>query len=216
MVPTSKTLKALVILVGGLAGAAYTSLTYAVLPEGDEWVWPNFETTEAKKGTLETEYHFDYRQSNVRDAAYLPTIDKEKADYSTPAKAFMSRMSALQHVDYDWWLAAWDEPSRALFQAQAIQMGRDQGYWTDLWQTQFSRSVIQIARQIEYQGYVIFTYRVMAEDRKTDIGGGFEYPIVFKQQEDASWRVSLDLRRDPLLQHSPWVSGRSRTEVALP
>ncbi len=200
-------LRSLFVFIGAILVSASDSFA------GEAWVWPTFQTGDAKELLISIEKKYTYRQNNVASNVLLPVIDGLSVDFTTPEKAFVSRMSAIKVKDYEWWLDCWDLESKKLFLDVNKAKGRGKKYWKETWNDLPDNYLVNVIRKIFYEQYVIFTYRLTSVDGK-DLSGGMEFPIVFRN-ENGNWRVSLALRASPLLIHSPWVSGIDIKEVLV-
>ena len=98
-----------------------------------------------------------------------------------------------------------DKESKELYLEKDKREGRTREYWLSLWKAQFRDARILVRKKVEYEKYTIFTYSILSTAGQ-DIGGGIEYPLVLVN-ENGSWKVTLDLRANPLLSETPWYSG---------
>ncbi len=194
------------------------TLTAALLLAGapmyaGEWVWPTLDTSEPQTGELTVTTRYVYKLYVAEGAQELPVLDRPAATLETPVDALIARMSALRKLDYDWWLSLWDKRSRELYQEKDRREGRNRDYWLTLWKAQFRDARILVRKKIEYGKYTIFTYSVLSKTGQ-DIGGGIEFPLVLAK-EDGNWKVTLDLRANPLLSESPWYSGIAEKTIQV-
>lgn len=192
---------------------SFVGMNFSHADEGsEEWVWPTYETERVVENkTVILKEKYNYVQSQVVDAAYLKYVSKRKSSYTSPEAAVIARFSAIQTLDFDWWLDSLDDDSKKLAKQKYNSEGLDKKYWQNLWKKQFIGNYIKLNKRIQTGDFVIYTYKIYSKQKK-DISGGFEFPLVLKKS-NGKWKISLSLRGDPLVVFSPWVSGRN-TEVA--
>lgn len=194
------------LLLGPLVGGG---LAWAAL--GPAWVWPTFKTAAPVDQDFTLVEVFHYREASYpRPIRIESPVSRDEARYDTPEYAFISRVSAMMRGDFDWWREVWAPGAANLFLAREAAQGRDASYWKQWWADSFRLTRYELVRRIETGPYVVLTYRVVTLDGK-DATEGLELPVVMTQV-DGTWRVSLDLRADPLVLASPWVSGQSAIE----
>jgi len=193
----------------------FICITSVSAKEGSgEWVWPTYETDDGvKKKTVVLKEKYNYVQSRVSDDAYIKYVSKSNSSYASPESAVIARFSAIQALDFEWWFDSMDDVSKALAKNKYSKDKLDKRYWQDLWKKQFIGNYIKVNKRIQTGNFVIYTYKIFSKNKK-DISGGFEFPLVLKKIQN-KWKVSLDLRADPLVVFSPWVSGNHMEVVNM-
>lgn len=180
----------------------------------DDWVWPTHSTMEPQEKELTVVSHFTYREQEYEPPVVIEhAVPKSQRRLGSPEEAMISRVSAMMAGDYDGWLETWDAESRRLTDQNNRAQGRSPEFFLQWWDDTFRLAKVALARRIETGPYVVVTYRLVTPEGR-DAGDGIEFPTVFHKVEDR-WLATLDLRRDPLVPASPWVSGESRMEVTV-
>lgn len=177
------------------------------------WVSPAFKTGSPEGKEIVTIDHYAYRE-----AAYDPQIlvdhavSRSEARDDKPEYAFISRISAMMSSNYDWWLATWDKTGRELTLQNDAEKGATSNAWVKQWNQVFSGVRMVLIRRIVTGKYVVMTYGLRTLDGRP--ASSFELPVVLCDQ-GGRWYSTLDLRRDPLLPASPWVSGKDSMDVTV-
>jgi hypothetical protein len=174
------------------------------------WVKPTFATSEPIQKILKIESKFDYH-------LYKPTSANEKvrlvrrkySSFDSAEQSLTSRLSAIASLDYPWWLDTWSNESKTLALNYYEQKGLDQAHWLSEWKQQFVGRTITLKYKVEYRNYIVMIYNVAQPNGKP---GYLDLPLVLSKEKD-DWLVSLDLRANPLLHFSPWVSGKDKETV---
>lgn len=194
------------------ASLAACALVLAQAPPA--WVSPTHSTTEPQEKELTMVSHFKYREQEYDPPVVIRrAVPKSERRQSTPEEAMISRVSAMMAQDYDWWLETWDAESRQLTIENNLAQGRSAEYFLQWWGDTFRFANVALTRRVETGPYVVITYRLVTPSG-LDAGDGIEFPSIFHQVDDR-WLATLDLRRDPLVPASPWVSGRARMEQTV-
>lgn len=202
--PRVRTACALTLVAGGVA--------FAQMPPS--WVWPTHKTSEPQEKELTVVSHYTYREQRFDPpVAVRQAVARPRRRQGTPEEAMISRVSAMMAGDYDGWLETWDAESRRLTEENNRAEGRTQEYFLQWWDDTFRLTHFVLTRRIETGSYVVITYRLTTPSGE-DAASGLEFPTVFHQVEDR-WLATLDLRRDPLVPASPWVSGETRMEQTV-
>jgi hypothetical protein len=180
----------------------------------EAWVWPKYKTTQPEQKKLTVVSHYTYREQEYDPAIPIrQAVPKAERRQGSPEEAMISRVSAMMAGDYEWWLETWDEASRLLTEEGNEQAGRTPEYFTRWWADTLRLAHIELVRRIETGPYVVVTYRLVTPSGEA-AGNGIEFPTVFHRVGDR-WLATLDLRRDPLVPASPWISGQRRMEQTV-
>jgi hypothetical protein len=208
-------LKTILWAQGVLVGWCASVSAQAPAPATAEWVRPFHPATAREAKSVRFTERYQYTQSLYGDQEITAENGASLLASSTgPERAFVARMNSTLRPDYQAWLATWDPPSWDFARDRYAQEGKDEQYWLTLWRNTFNNVRVRPVRKIETGPYVIVTYRVFDAQGQA-VSGAFELPVVFKESSDGEWRVTLDLRADPLLQSSPWTRNRVEGSVTI-
>jgi hypothetical protein len=164
----------------------------------DTWPKPSFPATDREKKQFTVEFVYRYVQSDYTPAVVVPQIKHAEAQTDTPEHTFVSYISALKTLDYDWWLSLWDTKSQKIFRDEAANEKHDAAYWKSLWQTYFPGKQVTLESRIETVNDVMLEFRVGPQ--VPGKSGGLQ-PIVM-HREEGRWVLTLELSNYPFL---PWM-----------
>lgn len=174
------------------------------------WVKPTFPASDPVQKTLTIESRFDYHLYKPKSAQEKVRLVRRKySSFENAEQSLISRMSAIASLDYPWWLETWSTESKKLALDYYAEKGFDQAHWLNEWKQQFVGRKITLRYKVEYSNYVVMIYNVAEPNGRA---GYLDLPLVFLKEKD-DWLVSLDLRANPLLHFSPWISGRDKESV---
>lgn len=178
---------------------------------GPQWVFPSFPATPPEERTLTAVHIYNYEESLFAPPVTVTDpIPQAAADYSTPERAMITRVSAMMTGDFDWYQETWDPLSLAVLQEHDAYFNNDSAEYLERWANIYASHRNQLIRRIDSGSYVILTYK-MIDEEGVGLMDDMEFPAVFEQQ-DGQWLASQDLMRDPLPEISPWVQGVSVVE----
>ncbi|WP_016957428.1 hypothetical protein [Catenovulum agarivorans] len=185
-------------------------VSFSLVAQNNFWATPTFAVGEATEGVISVEqvYHYQlYEPKKGYEKVRL--VQRKYSSMASAEEAFISRMSAIASLDYQWWLDTWEMDSKHLALEYFSSKGLNQSYWLDTWQKQFVGRKITFKQKIVLPQHIIIIYNVAGANGKP---GPIDLPVVFSQREQ-QWLVSLDLRREPLLRYSPWINGEDRKVI---
>lgn len=174
---------------------------------------PRYPMSNAEPKVITVVERFLYDESKYAPSVIVSRLPEGVSDTSSPEKTMFSRTSAMINGDYDLYASYWDEKSRA-FTEQYFRMNKvTPERMVGNWQGSFSQLNMVMLRRIDIGDYVVLVY-----DLEKKVGGkekmGMEMPVIF-QKEGQDWHATQDLRDDPLVATSPWISGDHKIEVTV-
>tara|TARA_R110002167_G_scaffold93835_4_gene251130 strand:- start:3367 stop:3984 length:618 start_codon:yes stop_codon:yes gene_type:complete len=175
------------------------------------WVKPTFAASIPLQKNLKIESSFEYHLYKPNNATEKVRLVRRKyASNDNAELALSSRMSAIASLDYSWWLDTWTTDSKTLALDYYASKGLDKAYWLAEWKEQFVGRNITLRYKVEYGDYVVMIYNVAQPNGKPSY---LDLPLVFTK-EQGDWLVSLELRANPLIHFSPWISGKDKELVS--
>jgi hypothetical protein len=177
-----------------------------------EWVTPSYPARASEEHTVTLKYSYTYEERQLTPSYSIEPLPATVWNFASPESAMIARASAMKQLDYENWLATWDQSSQAEMQQRARQNNRELSDIVDQWRGILEVGRMVMVRRIQTGQYVILTYRVV-DDSGRDIGQ-IELPSVFHLVKDR-WLGSQELSSDILLLESPWVTGTQHVERTL-
>lgn len=144
---------------------------------------------------------------------YTPELEipdkpaSEQASFAHPESTMRAYFGAMKSRDYEAFIACWTSRSRDLMREKDKTMGRTPDQWKAIWQGTFSGKKVYATHWINYGKYVLVNYRVEGPE---PVQAGNEAVAVLVQ-EDGLWKLTQELRTDPL--PANWRSESGRIQV---
>lgn len=174
------------------------------------WTKPLYRTAKGVERTIIQVDKFPYRESTYTSTQPIEILPKDRYRFITPEDSLVSRLSAMANLDYDGWLKTWDDKSQAFLKQVDARPEFGAQKRINQWKGVFSAVKPVLVRRIETGSYVIVTYKLVNKDGK-DVGI-FEFPTALKEV-GGLWLGTEELSSDPLMNLSPWVSGKMSEEA---
>lgn len=187
-----KQLVVLTLAIGSIAASAQ-SLYPASSPQSKEF-------------TFTGRYH--YIERDYTPAVVIPRVSEAPKEVKSAEEALISQFSAVDALDYDWWLATFDEPAQKQMLSAEANADAAKKDWKQEWQPKAGKLNVKLTRWMISGPYVILAYTLSTADQK-GMGTLPEYATAFKIW-DGNWRATLDLQGDPVLLH--FADTKSRFE----
>jgi hypothetical protein len=172
----------------GSAGAgpaeAKTQLKADPFPE------PPFPATVPEKKQFTVEYVYRYNQRLYTPQVPLANVARTAAKETTPEGTATAMISAMQSLDYDWWLSLWDAQSHNLLAQEAKTMQHDAAFWQQFWKRSVVGTPVTFVKRLEAQKYVIVELRLGAAPAP----GARDYlmPVILKQEANR-WVLTREI-----------------------
>lgn len=164
--------------------------------------WPKIILTNAVEKEFRMVNNYQYRERMYDPPVEVMFLSAEPENYSGPEAVFLSQMSAMKALDYNWWLNTWDSVSRKKIIETDQKLNRSIDTILKEWKKRFTSNRVEYVRWIESGKYVILTYKITPFKGKQK-----EYPLVFKLWE-GRWAATMDLEEDPVLLYFGENKGR--------
>ena len=168
---------------------------------------PQMSPTQSKEFTLISHYHYIER-------AYTPpqVISRVQEDPRVPPnfaeEELISQISAIDLLDFDWWLNTWDGPSQQKIQERMTAEKTTDKDWKAQWSPKAGKMRVSLTRWLLTGEYVILVYTISPEESMP------APPAKQKQQAtvvsevatafhlwNGRWHATLDLEADPVMLH---------------
>ena len=163
---------------------------------------PNIKMVEKKFVDGKTSYAFKIGDYNPM--IIVKFLNKEAADYSTPEKALITHLSAMQALDYKWFRNSWDKKSLAYMDKLDKRAKRTDLDMLVAWKKLKNRPhFLNLKAEIKYEGrnYVLVGWTAdMGKER-----GPFEFVPMYKKGN--RWYLSQDLREHPVYLYITDIAG---------
>jgi hypothetical protein len=191
-----------IILLGGHLGSSQIGAI-------QEWQSPAYPAESNQEHTVSITYQYTYDERLFAPPFVIAAVSPMARTFASPEATMIARASAMKDLDYDAWLATWDEHAKAEMEQRAKQSGRKLNDVVDQWRGIMKAGRIMMVRRIQTGQFVVLTYRVVDSTGK-DISQ-LELPSVFHLVGD-QWLGTQELSSDELLLESPWVSEVAHVE----
>lgn len=162
-----------------------------------ERIMINGEITISKKSLIIGNKNINVKTYQYNNPIYINYINKSQAQYHTPEHAAVSLLSAVEFLDYNWWLQGWVDKSGINPEEYIKQLPPEFKNWFKdgkLWTAHHA-----LYRRTDYicngQLYVLIGYKLTTSDIYKNASA--TSVLVFKKTE-GGWRATLDLTNDPV------------------
>jgi len=190
------------------------------LPAGDlspasvdqEWLTPAYPAQSSEQHTVTLKYKYTYEERQFIPSHSIEPSPRNTWAFTSPESAMIARASAMKQLDFEGWLATWDQPSQLEMQEKAKKRNHELSEIVDQWKGILEVGRMSMVRRIKTGEYVIITYRVV-DETGLDIGQ-VELPSVY-HLVDGRWLGTQGLSSDVLLLESPWATGQQHVERTL-
>ena len=129
-------------------------------PYSEAWPKPGFPIGDRQQKQFTVEYVYRYLQDDYKPAVTLTQVPRSAAQQDTPEHTLTALITAIQTLDYDWWLSLWDTRSREIFEQQAKEKKFDAAWWKTRWQRSFQGKTVVLVSRLETVSDIILEIRV--------------------------------------------------------
>jgi hypothetical protein len=129
-------------------------------PYSSMWPKPSFPTGDRQQKQFTVEYVYRYLQDDYKPAVTLTHVPRSAAEQDTPEHTLAALITAIQTLDYDWWVSLWDTRSREIFEQQAKEKKFDAAWWKARWQRSFQGKTVVLVTRLETVSDIILEIRV--------------------------------------------------------
>ena len=160
---------------------------------------PDFprSSPQSKEYSFTARYHFIER--TYSPAVVIPRVSQAPALIQSAEEALISQFSAVDALDYDWWLSTWDDPAQHKMAESATKPVDSKKVWQQQWEGKAGKLNVKLTRWMISGPYVILAYTLSTADQK----GSTTLPetaTAFRLW-NGNWKATLDLEGDPILLH---------------
>lgn len=166
-----------------------------------------------KEFTLISHYHY-------RERAYTPEVvlTRVQEDPAVPPnfaeQELISQFSAIDALDFDWWLKTWDDASQEKIHDRMLATNTTDKDWKTQWSAKAGKMRVTLTRWLLTGEYVILVYRITPQEQLAVIekkpaakpnmqspsGTVVEAATAFHLW-NGRWHATLDLEADPVMLH---------------
>lgn len=121
---------------------------------------PPFHTAPPEKKQFTVEYVYRYTERLYTPSVPLKNVAQSAATYITPEATVTAMISAMQSLDYDWWLSLWGTQSKNLLVQESNTLQHDANFWQQFWKRSVVGQPVTFVKRLEAQQYVILEVRL--------------------------------------------------------
>ena len=171
---------------------------------------PLYPTAPAEERQFVFEHVYNYKRMRYQPPVTIQPVIRDRATYATPEQALTAHVSAMQAGDYDWWLADWDEASRAFLIERMAVLKQTPAFWREAWARVLQGPVVLVERidSGPFGPYVMLIYSVRDKGGKETVRSAF-----VARYENGRWVATQELAADPFFHH--YESGQDRVSVTV-
>jgi|SRR4051812_13805306 len=151
----------------------------------------------SKEFTFTGRYH--YIERDYTPAVVITRVAESPKTVQSAEEALISQFSAVDALDYDWWLSTFDAAAQKQMAVSTASVEAAKKDWLQDWKTKAGKLNVKLTRWMISGQYVILAYTLSSTDQKVT-GTLPEYATAFRLW-DGNWRATLDLQGDPVLLH---------------
>jgi hypothetical protein len=172
---------------------------------------PHTTPPQKKEFTLVSHYH--YVERAYTPSVIITRISEEPAVPPNYAEQeLISQFSAIDALDFDWWLKTWDGPSaQKILDRMSIGKVSDKD-WKAQWSPKAGKTRVTLTRWLLTGEYVILVYKITPEETKASVESAAKQKspaVITNVTETATafhlwngrWHATLDLEADPVFLH---------------
>ncbi len=152
---------------------------------------------QSKEYSFTGRYH--YVERDYAPAVVIPRVPQAPATVQSAEEALISQFSAVDQLDYDWWLSTWDDAAQKKFAEREPKAAEAKKSFQQQWEGKAGKLNVKLTRWMISGPYVILAYTLSTADQKgtTTLP---ETATAFRLW-NGNWRATLDLEGDPILLH---------------
>jgi hypothetical protein len=180
----AKTLIAILFALAALAASAQVAEFPRSSPQSKEYSFTG-------------RYH--YVERAYAPAVVIPRVSSSPSLMQSAEEALTSQFSAVDALDYDWWLSTWDDAAQKKFAEREPKAADAKKQWQQQWEGKAGKLNVKLTRWMISGPYVILAYTLSTADQK----GSSTLPETATAFRiwNGNWRATLDLEGDPVLLH---------------
>jgi len=192
--------------------AFYSGSLWASSSESGGGTAHTYPTSKAEDHDFVLVSHYYFTERDYQPQVVLPRVSQLPAETQSPEEVLISQFSALDALDFDWWLKTWDGPSAQKIQDRMTAEQKKEAEWRKQWQAQAGKMRVVLTRWLLSGDYVVLVYRIepVVEQKEASTAvKGVKHAKIENSPEVASvfhlwngtWHATLDLENDPVVLH---------------
>ena len=165
-------------------------------------------STPAQKKEFTLTSHYRYLERAYAPAVILTRVQEEPTVPPNFAEQeLISQFSALDALDFDWWLKTWDDASQEKIRDRMAADKTTEKDWKNLWQPKAGKMRVSLTRWLLTGEYVILVYRITPIEQITPVPAKQVSQTTVSETATAfhlwngRWHATLDLEADPVMLH---------------
>ena len=174
---------------------------------------PNpYPTTKAEDHDFVLVSHYHFTERDYQPQVVLPGVGESPAVTQSPEEVLISQFSAIDALDFDWWLKTWDGPSAQKIKDRMAAQQRKETDWRKQWEPKAGKMRVTLTRWLLTGDYVVLVYKITPVQQDKTVGKGVKQTIRPKIENppeistvfhlwNGTWRATLDLENDPVVEH---------------
>lgn len=158
-----------------------------------EFVPPPFPTTAPVVANVVVEDFYAFVRRDYAPPVKVSTIART-ATYSTPEAVVIAQISAMKTKNYEWFMALFDETSRAEMDRSDREQNRTPAFWIGNWEEAFSNRTPELVSRVDSDNFVVIAYRLVSANAAEE---PIDLEAVAVRARDG-WVLTLSKADDPV------------------
>ena len=160
-----------------------------------------YDLSASEEGFITEEIEYPYSVQTYPNSPNVKDVtEKEGLSYSSAEAVAARHMGAMLAMNYQLWMATWDEDERAVLLREHALNGKNENFWKKMWVENFSDyENFTLTRRVTYGPYVIIEITATTVDGKAFT---VDIPIIRKYKMGvAHYYVTEKLKNNPVYQN---------------
>src|SRR5215470_15373178 len=98
-----------------------------------EWLTPAYPAQTSEQHTVTLKYKYTYEERQFIPSYLIEPSPRNTWAFTSPESAMIARASAMKQLDFEGWLATWDQPSQLEMQEKAKKRNHELSEIVDQW-----------------------------------------------------------------------------------
>jgi len=148
----------------------------------------SYPIAKAQPKQFTVEYVYRYEEMAYTPEVAFTAIDRKHSATDTPEQLFVSLVSSMKTLDYDWWLSLWDAKAQAALKDGEKTKGQGAPYWRDLWRGALEGQSVTLVKRLRMPNDTILQFRLGPHNP----AGDALIPAVMRYEE-GRWQLTSEL-----------------------